>query len=418
MDENGKITKKVQTKVEKVGLFGLKMVLHTLMSSEKTSMGRASQEDVAEGGAFLLCAEDQARLATLFSPSRRTAFLGVREALAAISSKWPALLTYQHGRPMLPQGFVSFSHGGTHAVAAFHPSMAVGVDVEGPRSQLSRIAQKFLHPEELAYLATLQTQNTPAADWALRVSWGIKEAVYKAAGQTGLTFAEDIRITQWPEPTPSQGLAVGWAQSSGTHQYRVHVEALQRPDGEVDCIVLALQWPKVLHITLTGAESSGKTTLLADLLQELPAIPISETARDYLTQHGRTYDIEDLVNIHTQQAQSALDAHAKAIAQGRTCVIQDTDHLNMGIWAQEVFGQVPNALEDAPPLANLYIMCAPDIPWAPDPLRKNPLDRDRIFLLHQRAVERTGIPAYLVMGERAQRVEAVLVILRQEGFEF
>ena len=48
MDENGKITKKVQTKVEKVGLFGLKMVvLHTLMSSEKTSMGRASQEDVA-----------------------------------------------------------------------------------------------------------------------------------------------------------------------------------------------------------------------------------------------------------------------------------------------------------------------------------------------------------------------------------
>ncbi len=129
------------------------------------------------------------RFYTLSTPARQQSFLAARHALYCAMSTCNALsslekLTYSpEGKPQLPpgEGYVSLSHSATHAAAVFHPSRPVGIDIEGPRAQLERIAQKFCTPQEI---------NGP-----LRHIWGAKEAMYKAAGWPGVGFASEMSVS-------------------------------------------------------------------------------------------------------------------------------------------------------------------------------------------------------------------------------
>ena len=109
-----------------------------------------------------------------FQPGpRRTAFVAARLALRAAtegSAHGIHGIYYDERRPLLPKGFVSLSHGGQWAVAAYHPLLPVGIDVEGPRAQIGRVIARVASAQEVEALDH-------------RLLWGAKEAVYKAAGQ-------------------------------------------------------------------------------------------------------------------------------------------------------------------------------------------------------------------------------------------
>ncbi len=74
---------------------------------------------------------------------------------------------------------VSVSHGAGLAVLAVSDS-AVGVDIEAPRSQLERVAGKFMRADDECE--------------SLLHAWTAKEAVYKAAGCEGITV-HDISVS-------------------------------------------------------------------------------------------------------------------------------------------------------------------------------------------------------------------------------
>ena len=109
---------------------------------------------------------------------RRSAFLAARLALVEVlrgTSLGIRDLSYDGERHVLPRGYLSLSHGGDWAVAAYHPLLPVGIDVEAPRAQLERVIARVASAREVAELdhATV---------------WGAKEAVYKAAGIKGLDW--------------------------------------------------------------------------------------------------------------------------------------------------------------------------------------------------------------------------------------
>jgi len=91
-----------------------------------------------------------------FQPGpRRTAFVAARMALAAALADTECGicdLAYDERRPVLPKGHVSLSHGGQWAVAAYHPLLPVGVDVEGPRAQIDRVVNRVASDREVADL--------------------------------------------------------------------------------------------------------------------------------------------------------------------------------------------------------------------------------------------------------------------------
>ena len=158
-------------------------------------------------------------------------------------------------------------------------------------------------------------------------------------------------------------------------------------------------------VCLTGAESSGKTTLAEALAEALGGVLVREAARELLAP-GEAYDAGDVVRI----AQHQMAAERKALASTTGWVVADTDLTVIRIWMEERFGHWPAELAERfaerPP--RRYVLCAPDMPWQADPLRENPADRARLHGLYRSLLERLDAPWMEVSGGRQARLEAVL----------
>ena len=117
---------------------------------------------------------------------------------------------YDNGAPYLSGELtrISITHTeGLYAVATlpktpevdlrtFAPRAAVGIDAERrDREQVLRVRERFLSPEEMAFV--------PAEDVAANITaWTAKEALLKAALNPAMDIRGDIRIQSLPTPMP------------------------------------------------------------------------------------------------------------------------------------------------------------------------------------------------------------------------
>ena len=272
---------------------------------------------------------------------------------------------------MLPRGYLSLSHGGDWAVAAYHPLLPVGIDVEAPRAQLERVIARVASAREVAELdhATV---------------WGAKEAVYKAAGIKGLDWKKEIDVR-----SPRTAMCT----RSGE---RYALEAFQMGQ---DHVVVAVRNP--LRIVLTGPESAGKTQLAAQLARKFKTLWTPEIAREYLTEYGPDYGPEDVVKMAQLQAERAEEVAASC----PEIVVEDTDALTHRIWFREKYGQPHPELEAMPLKGDLYLLCAPDLAWTNDPLREHPKesDRQRHFTMYKSELESNKKTYEVVSGQGSAR---------------
>ena len=67
------------------------------------------------------------------------------------------------------------------------------------------------------------------------------------------------------------------------------------------------------------------------------------------------------------------------------------------------------------------LLCRPDIPWEPDPLRENPHDRDRLFAVWEREMQALGLPYTIIEGTEEERMRAAMniaeVLLQAESMQ-
>lgn len=134
-------------------------------------------------------------------------------------------------------------------------------------------------------------------------------------------------------------------------------------------------------VVVTGAESTGKTTLAQALGAHYGCAYVPEYAREYLTHIKTNYQEKDLVEIARGQL-AAQHACKAAPVQ-----IFDTDLQVIKIWSLVKYSRVDEYILEQyalnPP--DLYILCAPDnIEWEYDELRENQYD---VHELHQRYVD-------------------------------
>lgn len=154
--------------------------------------------------------------------------------------------------------------------------------------------------------------------------------------------------------------------------------------------------PPTLRIVLAGPESTGKSRLAAHLAKRYGVPCAQEYARIYLEANGPEYDFALL----RQLAGDHLAHQARCVPRTAPLGILDTDLLNYKIWCEVVFGRChPEILEGlARETGHVYLLCAPDVPWTPDPLRENPHDRPALFERLRREIERLGRPYGVVAG--------------------
>ncbi len=170
------------------------------------------------------------------------------------------------------------------------------------------------------------------------------------------------------------------------------------------------------RIVLTGAESTGKTTLAHHVAQRLYTLCSPESARHYL-------DARLSVNPHFQLSVDdvlpiAYAGRATELwleSQVNRVLVCDTDVLSTIIYAREIYGFTSDELERllAKRPATLYLLLDTDIGWTPDPApgqRESAASRARFHVLFQQELERREFPFRLISanGNTKERMRRAL----------
>lgn len=165
----------------------------------------------------------------------------------------------------------------------------------------------------------------------------------------------------------------------------------------------------MLKIVITGPEATGKSTLCQQLSNKLKVDFVPEYSRSYLKKKGTQYELQDLLKITIGQEELI----AKQAAQSPEVLIIDTAFLVLKIWAEEKYGGCPKLIEDKWKSfeVDYYLLCKPDIPWTPDPLRENPHDRDRLFDIYEQYLKKAGHNYTIIGGSYDERLSLALSVI-------
>jgi nicotinamide riboside kinase len=160
-----------------------------------------------------------------------------------------------------------------------------------------------------------------------------------------------------------------------------------------------------MRIAFTGPESCGKSTMAQWCAKQFN-LPLSEEfAREYL-EDKIAYEKNDLDEItNGQLADWRLNGDH---------FVADTEMTVMKIWSQYRYQEVSKVILDAceKQIFDHYFLCAPDIPWEPDPLRENPSNRDELFELYEAELIKNEWPYTVLKGSLEERQKEVLLVLQ------
>jgi nicotinamide riboside kinase len=192
---------------------------------------------------------------------------------------------------------------------------------------------------------------------------------------------------------------------------------------------------KILKIVVTGPESTGKTAMAGALAESLETLWSPEFARYYLAHLGRPYERNDLKMIGLGQKKwEKWFSEQIAKSSDKQILIADTDWTVLHIW--EIFrfekeSPRPSPLAPhssllaphssltwqkgygAPENADLYLLCAPDFPWQPDPLREHPDERDTLFIMYENLLREIQAPYAVLSGSHETRLQIALAKIRE-----
>ncbi|MCO6484210.1 MAG: ATP-binding protein [Saprospiraceae bacterium] len=171
--------------------------------------------------------------------------------------------------------------------------------------------------------------------------------------------------------------------------------------------------PEYPLIVVTGPESSGKTTLAEALSAHTGWPLVAEWARQRLAEYP-VYGETDVCRMALGQFRTQ-ETRRRSFSGP---VLADTDLLTYRIWLEDRFGGCPSWLTMMHRRhgGSLYLLCRPDMPWEPDPLRENPRDRDRLWEAHLRILEGEGWPYRILSGGPAHRMSEALGVLQEAGW--
>jgi HTH-type transcriptional repressor of NAD biosynthesis genes len=162
------------------------------------------------------------------------------------------------------------------------------------------------------------------------------------------------------------------------------------------------------RVCVFGPESTGKSTLAAQLAAHYDTALVPEYARTYLEQRGRPPVAEDMPVIARCQV-AAEDTLARICHR---VLVTDTDALTTKIWSEVLFGSVsPEVAALAARRYDLTIVTDADIPYTPDPVRYLP-DRAAFLARCVAELEARDRRYVIVRGDRDARLRQAIAAIQ------
>ena len=182
---------------------------------------------------------------TVRSHRRRAELLAERLLLCHALGKTARLRHHENGAPYV-EGIgplhVSISHTAGLVCVACNPTHRVGVDVEQLSDRVLRVRERYLHPEEQAFLS-------PDDVTSHLIAWTAKEALYKIDSRPATNFVTDVRL---------DSIALGSAATSGM---------LRATCYGVPCIVSVTVTPT--HVMSLAIHASSNSQLVQENFLQL-----------------------------------------------------------------------------------------------------------------------------------------------------
>ena len=183
------------------------------------ALWRIEEEEHELYNQLQLNADEQAYYNKLNKSKRHLHWLGTRVLLRKMlkTDEYIDCKVDAHGKPYLVNlpYHISLSHSFDYAAVMISRSRPVGIDIEQIKEKVERIAEKFLGPQEMAFITPDEHRIQQ-----LYVCWCAKEAVYKCYGQKEVSFLDNIIL----EPFGFEGhgvLAAGLDKGSVSLDYVV-----------------------------------------------------------------------------------------------------------------------------------------------------------------------------------------------------
>lgn len=164
-----------------------------------------------------------------------------------------------------------------------------------------------------------------------------------------------------------------------------------------------------VRVVVTGPECTGKTTLAADLASAFGTPWLPEMARAYAAERAAKGQFLAAADVDLIAAR-AIAAEDAALAATPPLLVLDTDLLSTVTYARHYYGASSAWLEGEARArrAQLYLLCAPDIPWIPDGIRDRPDRRDELFSEFDRVLTEFGADVTGVRGSGNARLAAAM----------
>jgi len=159
-----------------------------------------------------------------------------------------------------------------------------------------------------------------------------------------------------------------------------------------------------MKIVITGAESTGKSTLTKQLARHYNTDFVKEYARDYVENLERNYTYDDIVKIAKKQ----IELESISSKKTNKIFFFDTSLIITKVWFEVVYKKTPDWFEQKmqETFANFYLLCTNDLDWVSDNVRENgDKRRDFLFEKYKENLEKHDLSYKIISGTGNQRLE-------------
>lgn len=165
------------------------------------------------------------------------------------------------------------------------------------------------------------------------------------------------------------------------------------------------------RVCVFGPESTGKSTLSAQLAQHFETVAVPEYARWLLEAQRGELQESDLLRIAWGQwaTEQAMAPNARGL------LISDTDCLSTAVWSEALYGRCDPqilALADRQRF-DLTLLLDVDVPWVQDGVRYLPEQRRSFFAACERALAERGRRVQVIRGDWATRRERAIAAVQR-----